>query len=547
MPPTASTQHPRRPDKATRVRLDLAIGAAERALAAGDLVAAERQFRAAAALASSDVRVIRLHALLLFRRGRHGEALAPLEHVARARPDDATVQHALAVSCSQAGEYDRALAAIEHACSLAPRDAGVWFNRGRLEALLARYDEAIASLEHAVACNPRMVSARVLLIDLTAKARGDMAGAAAAYREVLALEPAAGWAWWGLANLKTVQLEAGDVERLRALVVDRATREEDLAPCGFALARALEDRGEYPAAFAALGQANALMRRRLPWDRAACSADMADLVARFTPPPESRDWSARPANLADEPARGKPPPGSEVIFIVSLPRSGSTLTEQILASHPEVEGGNELPELPRVLIEESARRGKRFPEWTSEATPADWQRLGETYLARTERWRTRRPRFTDKLPRNILYVGAIMAMLPGARVVNCRRDPVETCLACYRQMFTEHGFCYDLDDMAAYWHDYDRVSRHWRAHYPERFRDQHYEDLLADPEASTRELLAFCGLPFDPACLRFHETERAVRTPSAGQVREPLRRDTARAGRYGALLDPLRRALEEKA
>ncbi|MEO8460859.1 MAG: sulfotransferase, partial [Dokdonella sp.] len=235
--------------------------------------------------------------------------------------------------------------------------------------------------------------------------------------------------------------------------------------------------------------------------------------------------------------------GDEVIFIVSLPRSGSTLTEQILASHPEVEGGNELPDLQRILEAESRRRRKPFPVWVGEATPADWQRMGEEYLARTARWREKRPRFTDKLPRNWLQAGAALAMLPAARIVNSRRDALETCFACYRQLFAEHGFCYDIEDMAAYWHDYDRVCRKWAADFPDRFRDQHYEALLADPEGNTRELLAFCGLEFDPACLRFYETEREVHTPSAAQVREPLRKDTARSDRYGARLDPLRAAL----
>ncbi|HET6545877.1 MAG TPA: sulfotransferase [Rhodanobacteraceae bacterium] len=507
--------------------LDRLIADAERALGRGDLAAADRLFAGAASLASNDVRVIRLHGLLLFRRGHHREALASLEHVAGSMPDDPVVQHALGIARNGAGDYDRAVAAFERTCALAPGNAGAWFNLGALLTMLARTDEAIAALERACALDPRLVSARVLLIDLTTKARGDMARAEAEYRQVLASQPQAGWAWWGLANLKTARFGGDDIASLQTLVDAADLGEIDRIACGFALAKALDDRGDVAASFDALGQANTRMRRRQPWDRAACHADMDALLDAFTPP------------LAGSSAQQ----GGEVVFIVSLPRSGSTLTEQILASHPQIEGGNELPELPRVLIEESARRGKRFPLWVRDASPADWQRLGERYLARTERWRRRRPRFTDKLPRNWIYVGAILAMLPGARVVNCRRDALETCFACYRQLFTEHGFCYDLEDMAAYWREYDRISRRWREDFPDRFRDQHYEALLADPEANTRELLAFCGLPFDPACLRFHETERAVRTPSAGQVREPLRRDTARAERYGALLDPLRAAL----
>ncbi len=516
---------------ASSARVLRIIADAERALDRGDMAVAERHFADVAKRAPEDARVIRLHGLLLFRQRQYHQALGSLQHAADERPDDAIVQHALAIACNQCGEYERALAAFERAGRLAPQNAGVWFNHGRLLAMLARTEEAIDVLERACALDPKLVAARVLLIDLTAKARGDMANAEAQYRQVLAAQPQAGWAWWGLANLKTARFDDADVAELEGLAKEPGARDEDRIACGFALARALEDRGDLAGSFAALDAANVRMRQRHPWDRNACRTGMVDLLEKFTPP------------LAGSPVAQ----GDEVIFIVSLPRSGSTLTEQILASHPDVEGGNELPELPRILIEESRRRGKRFPDWAREAMPADWQRMGELYLARTARWRTRRPRFTDKLPRNWIYVGALLAMLPSARVVNCRRDALETCFACYRQMFTEHGFCYDLEDMAAYWLDYDRICRRWRDDYPDRFRDQHYEALLADPEANTRELLAFCGLQFDPACLRFHETERAVRTPSAGQVREPLRQDTARAARYGALLDPLRAALAAQA
>ena len=235
----------------------------------------------------------------------------------------------------------------------------------------------------------------------------------------------------------------------------------------------------------------------------------------------------------------------EVIFVVSMPRSGSTLVEQILAAHPEVEGANELEVLPDLLVAESRRHGVDFPHWVGHATPADWDRLGKTYLEQTGRWRQSRPRFTDKALSNWLYAGAIRAMLPGARVIDCRRDPVETCLSCFRQAFARwHGYAYDMEELAAFWRDYDKLSRIWPERIPEAFHTLVYEELLADPEREIRRLLEFCGLPFDEACLRSHEIERSVRTASASQVREPLRRDTARALRYGELRALRRRALQ---
>jgi hypothetical protein len=217
----------------------------------------------------------------------------------------------------------------------------------------------------------------------------------------------------------------------------------------------------------------------------------------------------------------------------------------VLAAHSQVEASGELRDLPQVLAEESRQCGRHYPDWVASATDDDWRRLGERYLERTARWRERKPFFTDKLPGNWMHVGAIRAMLPAAKVIVCRRDPLETCFSCYRQYMTAdgQGWTHRFEDLAAYWNAFDRALRQWQARWQGFVHLQDYENLLAEPEASVRALLAFCGLPFEDACLAFGSGSRAVRSPSAAQVREPLRRDTARATRYGALLDPLRNAL----
>jgi len=234
-----------------------------------------------------------------------------------------------------------------------------------------------------------------------------------------------------------------------------------------------------------------------------------------------------------------------VIFVASLPRSGSTLTEQILATHSQVSGAGERLDLQEVLEEENQRRDVPLFGWARDATPEDWDRLGQEYLRRAQKWRGDKPRFADKALGNWRFAGAILSMLPEARIVICRRDPVENGFSCFRQMFVGdgHGYSYDLTDMGTYWCDFDRMCRAWSQLYPGRIYDMVYEDLQADQEGKTRELLAFCGLKFEEACLRFHETQRNIKTISSAQVREPLRRDTAQAPKYGALLDPLRIAV----
>ncbi|MEO6749025.1 MAG: sulfotransferase, partial [Casimicrobiaceae bacterium] len=337
----------------------------------------------------------------------------------------------------------------------------------------------------------------------------------------------AGMAWWGLADLKTVKFRANDVNRMRVAMQNPNASDDDLIAMGFAIAKALDDAGRYAESLAALAEANVVARRRKKWNARAFSADISAILDAFTPAPASAS-----AML-----------GSEVIFIVSLPRSGSTLVEQILASHPEVEGAGELVDLPQVIAEESRRRGQAFPRWVGAMQPLDWERLGRRYLERTTRWTRKRRMFTDKLPSNWYYIGAIRAMLPGARIVVCRRDPLETCLSCYRQHLENNEYTRTFEDLAGFWREFDRSIHLARSMHATVMYENVLEDLVTEPEAQIRRLLKSCGLPFDPACLDFHRTERDVRSPSAMQVRQPLRRDTARAPHYGALLDPLRAAL----
>jgi hypothetical protein len=245
-------------------------------------------------------------------------------------------------------------------------------------------------------------------------------------------------------------------------------------------------------------------------------------------------------------ARSDTDQGQEVIFLVGLPRSGSTLVEQVLASHPRVEGASELPYLQQVIEEESQRRRRPFPLWAAEASAADWTRLGRDYLRRSARWRQQRPIATDKLPDNWLFTGALRAMLPGARIVDCRREALQTCWSCYKQLFGPGlaAYSYDFESLAQFAVACERAGDAWTAREPGHVRVQHYEALIQDAEREIRALLAFCGLPFDPACLNAHTAQRAIRTPSALQVRQPMKRISAPADAYGALLDPLRTALQ---
>ncbi|HEX5953817.1 MAG TPA: sulfotransferase [Rhodanobacteraceae bacterium] len=464
-------------------------------------------------------------------QGHHDRAVACFRKALGAQPNDAGFHAGLGISLFESGDVEGAIAMLRRACELAPGIASGWYNLGKALKLQVRTEEAIATLRRALRLDPSNVRARLTLADALASI-GEIDAAVAELRGLLKAHPADAHAWFALANLKVVPLSVEDVETLRRNFMQASGPPEDRVLFGFALARALEDQADYAASFEVLRQANRLQRRRVRWDAAQHRALTAAIERAFSQAlPESPE----------------PQLGSEVVFIAGIPRSGSTLVEQILASHPEVEGANEITDLPTLLEAESRRRARAYPGWVQDATPDDWRRLGVGYLARTARWRERKPRFTDKNLATWKHVGAALAMLPSARVVIVRRDPVESCLACYRQWFASGThFAYDLDEMADYCIDFARLTRFWLRRFPDRVFDLEYEALLADPEAMVRRLLDFCGLQFDPACLDFHRTQRTViSAASAAQVRQPLHRDARRAARYGELLDGLRQHLRD--
>ena len=501
--------------------------AVSQALNLGRANDAEQRLTGLLAVHPDHPEVLRMHAGLLSLRGDIQGALVVMERAIAQRPNDAAYWSSLGSAFIEAGRYDEAITALGRACELDPEYSTAWYNLGVVLMRSMRVDEAAMALRRAVSLSPEMaVDARVILGEMF-RAEGRYDEAIAEYRAVITLQKNAGMAWWGLAEIKTQRFADDDLETLRDAMRQPGASENDLTAMGFALAKALDDRGLYADSLAALAQANSRVRMRKQWDASGYTAHIDSILDAFTP---------SPAGAAE-------PLGHEAIFIVSLPRSGSTLTEQVLASHPQVSGGGELSDLPSVLMEESQRIGKSFPEYIRAVTPRDWERMGLRYLERTAHWRSGRPRFTDKLPNNWLYIGAIRAMLPGARIIVCRRDPLETCFSCYRQLLPSYEYTRTFADLASAWRDFDRAVRHWLAQHPAHVHESIYEDLVVDPQAKIRDLLAFCGLSFEPACLEFYKTERKVHTPSATQVREPLRSDTARAPRYGALLDPLRAAL----
>ncbi|SEJ51226.1 tetratricopeptide repeat-containing sulfotransferase family protein [Frateuria terrea] len=471
----------------------------------------------------------RLMGIAFLISGDRQKSISHLQRALAVRPDDSTLNMNLGSALFELGDVDAGLAHLQRACELAPRSASTWYNYGKALQFSARIEQAHDILKHAVAIDPGYAKARNTLASVLSSL-GDTPAAVAMYRDTLKQQQSdSSETWFGLANLKTERFSREDIAELqRQLGSDLPDGSRILL--GFTLAKAMEDQADYALAFDVLREANALKRRYVHWDREEERTRVDAIANTFS--------GAMPAPLDAT-------LGREVIFVACLPRSGSTLTEQILGAHPQIEAADEIETLPEILQEESRRRGQPFPAWVPSATAEDWQRLGKDYLARTRRWHRQGLRFTDKNPSNWAYVGAALAMLPGARVVNSRRDPLETCFACYRQLFGNSSvdYSYDLDDLVDYYAGYVRLSGLWKQRFPQQCFDFEYELLQADAEAQIRRLLDFCEVPFDPVCLDFHQSSRTVLTISAAQVRQPLRLDTARSARYGSKLDPLRARL----
>jgi tetratricopeptide (TPR) repeat protein len=495
----------------------------------GNAEAAMRTLTSALALAPDNAEIMRWMGIAAQNLGDHVGAADCFERALVALPDDADLHIGSGVALYRLGKEDEGLAHLRRACELAPDSASAWYNLAEALKPRVQTEEAIAALQHTLALDPSHIQARLALARAQTSL-GRIDEAAASLREILRREPGCADAWFALADLKTVTFSEQDVRRLEQLLAGRNLASDARNQLEFVLAHALEDVGDYARAFEVMKRANTLQRRHLKWDAKGEHERVEAILRAFA-----------------KPVVGTPDAdlGREAIFIASLPRSGSTLVEQILASHSEVEGANEIVDFGRLIEAETRQRHGNFPHWVAELTPPEWQRLGSEYLVRTARWRERKPRFTDKNLLNWMLAGAVLTMLPAAHVVIVRRDPVETCLGCYRQWFTgDAGVAYDLDEIADFYTEFWRLTRFWLKKFPGRVFDLEYETLIAEPEPTIRHLLNFCDLSFDPACLEFHRTERTVLSaPSAAQVRQPLRADTARADRYGDKLDHLRARL----
>jgi tetratricopeptide (TPR) repeat protein len=431
------------------------------------------------------------------------------------------------------GRLEEAAAGARHLTKIEPENPQTWITIAAVSARLLRQEEALAAYEQAARLKPR--EPRLLMsIGHVHKTLGRRRESEAAYKAALEVAPGLAEAYWSLADLKNYSFSDAEVATLGDLLSPGKCPSSEEAQLHFALGKALEQRQQYPDAFAHYAKGNARRRLDAPFDIENFERRTARIREVFTT-----------AFFAERCGGGAP--SNAPIFIVGLPRSGSTLVEQILASHSLVEGTMELPNVLNLVREfddlSPARDG--YPESVRAAAAAQLRTLGNRYIEETAPLRVGRPHFTDKLPNNFSHIGLIHAILPQAIVIDARRHPMDSCLSTFKQHFAEgQTFSYDLDDLGRYYRCYLALMDHWDAVLPGKVLHVQYEELVRDPETNIRRLLEHCGLPFEPTCLAFHQTRRSVRTASAEQVRQPIY--TSGVGywqHFARELEPLRHAL----
>jgi tetratricopeptide (TPR) repeat protein len=435
-------------------------------------------------------------ATVLYRQNKPVEAIEMLADLQVDDPANPSFANLKAAALGRLGEFDEAIQLYETVLDRFPKQAKVWMSFGHVLKTVGRQADAIA-----------------------------------AYRRALDEQPGLGEVWWSLANLKTVKLGDADIAAMQRALDKGRIEPEDRFHLDFALGKAFEDCGDPEQAFAHYDAGNKLRRARLDYSADDTHRHVERTKAYFTP-----------ERIAARAGQGCPAP--DPIFILGLPRAGSTLIEQILSSHSQVEGTMELPDIP-VMVQKLRARGK-YPECLSEFSPDEIRTLGESYLETTRIQRkTGRPFFIDKLPNNWIHVGLIRLILPNARIIDARRHPLGSCFSNFKQHFAKgQPFAYGQEDIGRYYADYVDLMRHFEIETPIHIHRVIYECMVDDTEAEVRALLAALDLPFEEACLRFYENDRAVRTASSEQVRRPIFRDGAEGWQaFDPWLGPMKTAL----
>ena len=479
----------------------------------GRLAKAEAICRAVLKKDPVDVSAIRMLANIGIKLSRFEDSQKLLERCLDLAPDFHLARNDYASVLSKRQAHEESLAELDKLLDNEPNNPNHLLLKASVLVQIAEFEAAIEIYDRVLEHFPRQPRSH-LSKGHALKTLGRHAQGIEAYRAAISHEPTLGEAYWSLANLKTFRFEEEEISAMREQVKVGTSNVEDYYHLCFALGKALEDREQYDESFACYSRGNAVRRNTVQWNRDAYHENMQRLIRFFD------------AGFFDK-RRGPGARHAEPIFIVGLPRAGSTLLEQILASHSQVEGTMELPDIIVIARRLSNKMRdadeSRYPDILEEMGPAELTALGDEYIERTAIQRSGAPFFIDKMPNNFPHIGLIHLILPNAKIIDARRHPLGCCFSGFKQLFARgQNFSYNLADIGQYYRDYVELMDHWDKVLPGRVLKMQYEEVVADTENQVHRLLDYCGLPFEEGCLRFYETERAVRTASSEQVRQPI-------------------------
>ena len=483
------------------------------ALFAGKLAIAEKLCREYLKKDPTNVSAIRMLADVGIRIGRYDDAEKLLIRCLDLAPDFYLARNNYANLLFKTFRYREALAEIDQVIAAQPNKPSHLLLRA---SILARIGEAAAAIEiyeRVLERYPKQPRTHMSL-GHALKTVGRQADAIAAYQSAVKLAPGPGEAYWSLANLKTFTFDDAEIARMRREIDKGPESIDERYHLSFALGKALEDRGKYDESFHYYARGNAARRRTLRWDADEHARNLDEHKAYFSE-----------RFIAESEPRGDP--SAAPIFIVGLPRAGSTLLEQILASHSKVEGTMELPDIisiARRLSHKKSRSDKsQYPSVLGRMDAGELAQLGAEYLRRSEIHRSGAPHFIDKMPNNFAHIGLIHLMLPNARIIDARRQAMACCFSGFKQLFASgQNFSYSQEEIARYYRDYVHFMEHWDRVLPGRVLRVDYENMVSNTEAEVRRVLDYCGLSFERSCLEFYRNDRAVRTASSEQVRQPI-------------------------
>lgn len=478
-------------------------------------------------------------ALLLGRVAINARAFSDAEQIFRKIVDIAPrfmlAWHDLSTALKEQDKEEEAQEVLQKAISIDSGNAISHYYLAAVFAKLGKTEESATSYKIATELDPKLAGAHLGLGHVL-KTLGDVDAGIAAYRQAINLRPNFGEIYFSLSNLKTFRFTDDEIEDMAIRIDQEKLDTDSVVHFAFSLGKAYEDNKDYDKAFEYYSRGNEEHRNLISYDPVQTELAHEKLKETFT---QEFFENIKTSDVGN--------PDKSPIFIVGLPRSGSTLLEQILASHSQVQGTSELPDLGIVsqMISNKAK-GRAFPGGILQMSNKEITHLGDEYIKRTKRYRGDTPFFTDKMPNNFAHVGLLSAILPNAKIIDARRHPLDSCLGSFKQHFAKgQTFTYDMFELGEFYLHYDNLMHHWNDVLPGKVLRVQYEDVVQNLDTQVRRILDYCGLPFEEGCVNFHETKRSVRTASSEQVRQPIYSGSVNTWqRFDSHLEPLKDILE---